>query len=269
MFNEIHIGPVTVYMYGIMMAIGYFTALRLCLSRGMKAGLSADRIWGIFYCALIGGLVGAKALFLITQIRRIIEDPSILLDLQNGLVVYGGIIAGAVLSCVYVRAKGEKFLPYFDLVMPAVAIAQGFGRIGCFCAGCCYGKETTSAIHVIFKNSAFAPNNVPLIPTQLISSAGDFLIGALLMSYAARKPRTGRVGALYLMLYGAGRFAVEFFRGDVGRGSIGVFSTSQAISLGAAAFGLILFLAAGWHRDEQPEENVPEEVTDTQGEPSP
>ena len=71
MFNEIHIGPVTVYMYGIMMAIGFFTALRLCLSRGMKIGLAADRIWGVFYCALIGGLVGAKALFLITEIRYI------------------------------------------------------------------------------------------------------------------------------------------------------------------------------------------------------
>lgn len=262
MFNEIHIGPVTVYMYGIMMAIGFFTALRLCLSRGTKMGLVADRIWGVFYCALLGGLVGAKALFLIVAVKYIIEDPSILLDFQNGLVVYGGIIGGILMTLVYMKAKGERFLPYFDLAMPAVSIAQGFGRIGCFCAGCCYGKETDSFFHVVFHHSAFAPNEVPLIPAQLISSAGNFLIGAVLIAYASRKPRDGRVGAMYLILYGIGRFAVEFLRGDAERGSIGPLSTSQAISLVIVAAGLVLFAVAGLLKEPDTVKVEPVEETE-------
>ncbi|MBQ7679467.1 MAG: prolipoprotein diacylglyceryl transferase [Butyrivibrio sp.] len=241
MFNEIHLGPITVYMYGIMIFCGYMAALRLCLWRGRKQGLSEDTVWGIFFCALVGGLIGCKLLYYIVELPQIIADPSLLLDFGNGLVVYGGIIGGVLSSYLYVRLRRhEIFLPYFDLVMPAVAIAQGFGRIGCFCAGCCWGKETDSWCHVVFTRSAFAPNGVPLIPTQLISSAGDFLIGILLMLYARKKPSRGRVGALYLILYGIGRFAVEFLRDDP-RGSVGPLSTSQFISLLVVAGGVVLF----------------------------
>lgn len=244
MFNEIHLGPVTIYMYGIMIAAAFLTALELCLIRGKRQGLSEDRIWGIFYCALAGGLLGAKLLYVIVAIKDIIRNPAMLLDIKNGLVVYGGIIGGMLLSLIYLYRKGADVPVYFDLVMPAVAVAQGFGRIGCFCAGCCYGRETDSPFHIMFSNSSFAPNNVPLIPTQLISSAGNLLIGAALMIYASRHPAKGRVTAAYLMLYGTGRFLVEFLRGDM-RGSIGPLSVSQAISLGIVATGAVFFVVSG------------------------
>ena len=134
-------------------------------------------------------------------------------------------------------------MPYFDLVMPAVSFAQGFGRFGCFFAGCCYGRETDAWYGITFHNSSFAPNGVKLIPTQLISSAGDFLICALLLWFASKKPKTGRVAAAYLVLYGIGRFAVEFLRNDY-RGSVGVLSTSQLISIGAVIGGIVLYFAA-------------------------
>ncbi len=125
--------------------------------------------------------------------------------------------------------------------MPAVALAQGLGRLGCFFAGCCYGRETDAWYGITFRNSKFAPNNVKLIPTQLISSAGDFLICGLLLFYAARNPRDGRVASAYLVLYGIGRFAVEFLRNDY-RGSIGWMSTSQIISVGIVAGGALLYM---------------------------
>ena len=117
---------------------------------------------------------------------------------------------------------------------------QGFGRIGCLFAGCCYGRETDAWYGITFHNSGFAPNGVKLIPTQLISSAGDFLICGLLLAYARRSPRTGRVAAAYLLLYGVGRFAVEFLRNDY-RGSVGVLSTSQLISVGVVALGILMY----------------------------
>ena len=97
-----------------------------------------------------------------------------------------------------------------------------FGRIGCFCAGCCYGRETDAWYGITFTHSDFAPNGVSLIPTQLISSAGDFLICGVLLWYASKKPEPGRVAAGYLVLYGVGRFLIEFLRNDY-RGSLGIF----------------------------------------------
>ncbi|MCR5657168.1 MAG: prolipoprotein diacylglyceryl transferase [Butyrivibrio sp.] len=239
MFNDIKIGPITLHMYGLMIAIGFITALFVVLKRGKKKGLSEDTIYGIFYCAIIGGLLGCRLLFYIVEIPDIIKNPSILWDFRNGYVVYGGIIGGILASFLYVKKKKENFLEYFDVVMPSVAIAQGFGRIGCFCAGCCYGAETDSAFHVVFHTSQFAPNGVQLIPTQLMSSAGDFLIGAILLFYSTKTKVKGHVGAMYLCLYGIGRFIIEFFRADY-RGSIGPLSTSQIISIVMVAIGIVM-----------------------------
>ena len=244
MFNDINIGPITIHMYGICIAAGFLAALLLCLKRAKKQELSDDTVWGIFYCAIIGGILGCKILYILVSLPQIIADPSLLLNFRDGFVVYGGVIGGALTSAVYVKKKRkEAFLPYFDLVMPAVAMAQGFGRLGCFFAGCCYGQETDSPFHIVFQGSAYAPNNVPLIPTQLLSSAGDFLIAAVLIFFASRKPVPGRVAAGYLVLYGIGRFVIEFFRGDV-RGAVGPLSTSQFISIFIVAAGVVLFFLA-------------------------
>ena len=243
MFNDIKIGPVTLHMYGLMIAVGFLAALMIVLKRGKKKGLSEDTIYGIFYCAIIGGLLGCRLLFYIVEFPNILKNPSILWDFANGYVVYGGIIGGILTSYIYVKRRHEEYLRYFDVVMPAVAIAQGFGRIGCFCAGCCYGAETTSPFHVVFTHSDFAPNNVPLLPTQLMSSAGDFLIGLFLIWFSGKTDVKGRTGAMYLICYGIGRFIIEFFRADY-RGSLGVFSTSQIISFVIVAVGAGLFAIA-------------------------
>lgn len=134
MFNEITIGPLTLHMYGLMIGLGFLAAYAMCYYRGkkMKMEKSGDILYGIFWCAIIGGLVGTRLLYYIVEIPEIIKDPSILWDFKNGYVVYGGIIGGILVSWLYCRIKKVSFIEYFDLVMPAVALAQGFGRIGCF-----------------------------------------------------------------------------------------------------------------------------------------
>ena len=245
MFNDINIGPLTLHMYGLMIAVGFLAALFLSEYWAKKKGLDRDILYGILGCAIVGGIVGCKLLYYIVELPQIIKDPSILLDFKNGFVVYGGIIGGGLASMLYIKKiKKTAFLPYLDIVMPGVAVGQGFGRIGCFFAGCCYGARTESAFSIVFKHSDYAPNNVKLIPTQLISSAGDFVIAAVLYFYLSRKHADGRVGALYFILYGIGRFAIEFLRDDY-RGSIGVFSTSQIISLAVVVLGAVLFVRTG------------------------
>ena len=121
-----------------------------------------------------------------------------------------------------------------------MALAQGFGRLGCFLAGCCYGRVTESSFAIVFKDSAYAPNNVPLLPTQLMSSGLNFLHFFLLIWLSRKSLHDGQVGAAYLICYSIGRFVMEFFRGDLIRGSVGSLSTSQFISLFMAAAGLLL-----------------------------
>ena len=113
MFNKITLGPITIYMYGLMIAIGFASALFLCNYRGKKRGLSEDTIFGIFLCALIGGMVGCRLLYYIVELPAIMEDPSILWDFKNGYVVYGGIIGGIVTSYVYFRIKKKNFIFFF------------------------------------------------------------------------------------------------------------------------------------------------------------
>ena len=250
MFNNITIGPITLHMYGMMIAIGFASALFLSLSRAKKRGLNEDIVYGIFFCAIVGGIVGARLLFYIVELPEIIKEPSILWRFKEGYVVYGGIIGGVLCSMLYCKKKKEIFADYFDLVMPAVAMAQGFGRLGCFFAGCCYGRETDSFFGITFHNSFYAPNGVKLIPTQLMSSAGDFVIAGILLWYASQKPKRMCVGAMYMLLYGIGRFSIEFFRNDY-RGSIGFLSTSQLISVFIVLIGAALYIRARLTLNEQ------------------
>lgn len=244
MINDIHIGPVTLHMYGLMIALGYMSALLISERRARKQGMDTDILYGIFWCAVLGGAAGSKLLFYLVNIPDILKDPSMLLQFQNGWVVYGGIIGGVLASWGYCRYKKADFVQYLDLVMPAVAFAQGCGRIGCFFAGCCYGRETDSALSIQYWQSAYAPNGVKLIPTQIYSSIGDFAIAFLLMAYARRKPAKGKVAAGYCILYSLGRFVIEAFRNDY-RGEVGIFSVSQLISIFIMALGIGLFVYVG------------------------
>lgn len=241
MYNDLlKLGPVTIHSYGLFIGIGFMMALLLAHYRSKKNNLDTDFVFNLAFVCIIFGMLGAKVLYLITEIKSILNDPSTILEFMNGFVVYGGIIGGILAAYLYCRFHKKHFLTYFDLLIPSVALAQGFGRIGCFFAGCCYGLETSSHFSIVFKNSYYAPNNVPLIPTQLISSAGDFLICILLLLFARRKPKSGMVASAYLLLYGFGRFVIEFFRGDLIRGSIGILSTSQFISIFIVLGGLLL-----------------------------
>lgn len=183
------IGNITLHTYGLMIAIGVIAAILLAIYRGKKIGVDSDTIYDLAIYGVIAGVIGAKLLFIVTEVPYIIKNPAVFKDMIiGGFVVYGGIIGGVLAGYIYCKIKKLDFLKLFDLAAPSIALAQGFGRIGCFFAGCCYGRETDSPFGVVFKESLIAPNGVRLIPTQLISSAGDFLI-AFILIYFAKKDR--------------------------------------------------------------------------------
>ena len=240
MYNEIlTIGPVTIHGYGLMIGLGVAAALLMGDYRSKKFGLQGDYIYGMTFSAVILGFMAARILFIITEWENFLQNPMQYLA-GAGFVVYGGIIGGALTIYGYCKIKKIDMLAYLDLMIPSVALAQALGRIGCFLAGCCYGKETDSFLGVVFTNSDFAPNGVKLLPTQLIMAAGDFVIMAVLLWYASKKPMRGKTSMLYLILYSIGRFAVEFLRND-DRGSVGVLSTSQFIAIFTLVAGILGF----------------------------
>lgn len=240
MYNDLFsIGPFTVHGYGLMIAIGVLAALFIAEARAKKRDINADVLYPLTLVCVVFGFASAKILFCIVEWRQFLKNPWQLLT-GNGFVVYGGIIGGVLAAFLYCRFKKLNFWDYFDIVLPSVAVAQGFGRIGCFLAGCCYGRKTDSFFGIAFTHSDYAPNGVKLLPTQLFSAAGMFLIAGFLFWYAKKERKKGQVGALYLILYSIGRFIIEFFRDDY-RGAVGFLSTSQFISLFILATGVLLF----------------------------
>ncbi len=254
MHNELFtIGPVTVYGYGLMIAIGIFMAYLTAEYRSKKLGLQSELVFSIVVYGVVSGFLGSKILYFLTILPQIIEDPSLLTQLSDGWVVYGGILGGILGAYIYLCIKKQRFIDYFDMAMPSVALAQGFGRIGCFLAGCCYGEETDSIFSVTFHTSEYAPNDVALVPTQLLSSGLNFIHFFVLFWIAKHTKRRGVVGGCYLVFYSVGRFIIEFFRGDLNRGAIGVLSTSQFIALFVFAAGIILLV---WAFRQEPKEEV-------------
>lgn len=254
MKNELFsIGPVTIYGYGLMVAIAIIAAYLLSEFRAKKKGLDYENIFTLAIWCLVGGTLGSKLLYFSTIWKEIVKNPAIILDFQNGFVVYGGIIGGILGGFFYCRYKKWNFLEYFDMVIPQIALAQGIGRIGCFLAGCCYGKETESSIGIVFHNSDYAPNGVRLVPTQLLSAAFDIGLFAALLLIDKKKKAHGQVAGAYLVLYSIGRFIIEFYRGDLERGAVGALSTSQFIAIFLCAAGIVLFLRAGKGKKEKEE----------------
>lgn len=244
MHNDLfRIGPVTIHGYGLMIAVGFLCCVLMGMYRARRLDRSPEAILDIALIGIVAGFLGAKLLYVIVEFPTFLEKPASVLR-SEGFVVYGGIIAGVVSAIFYCRRKKLVFLQYFDLAVPSISLAQGFGRIGCFLAGCCYGRPTESFCGVVFPEGSMAPAGVKLLPTQLFSSAGDFLLTAILLVYTRYSRRDGNVGALYMLLYGVGRFCLEFLRFDH-RGTVGQLSTSQFISLFIVAGGIALL---AWNR---------------------
>ena len=247
MYNELFtIGPVTIYGYGLMIAIGIVAAYLNTERLAKKTGLDPEPVFNILLIGVGFGILGAKLLFYITILDQIIANPKLIgTYLTEGFVVYGGIIFGILAALIYCRKKGLPFLNYLDCAAPSIALAQGFGRIGCFLAGCCYGTQMDCPISITFTNSAYAPNHVPLFPSQLVSSAFDFVHFFVLCALLKHNKQPGKIGAFYLIFYSIGRFIIEFFRGDLERGNVGTLSTSQFISVFVMIVGIafVIFLS--------------------------
>jgi phosphatidylglycerol:prolipoprotein diacylglycerol transferase len=231
---------ISIYGYGTMIAIGIISGILLLGHRAKRRGYDEDSMLNMAILAVFLGVVGGKLLYIITELNNIIEDPSLLKDFGSGFVIYGSIIGGVLGVYMYSRKKQWKLFKVFDLVIPSLPLAQGFGRLGCFLAGCCYGKPTDSFLGVTFKEGSLGPVDIHVYPTQVFSSIFDFALAMFLLWYDRKERKDGKVFSLYLIIYSIGRFTVEFIRNDP-RGNVGILSTSQFISLFIVILGIVVF----------------------------
>jgi phosphatidylglycerol---prolipoprotein diacylglyceryl transferase len=241
-------GPITVYTYGVLLAAAYLLGLQLARVRAKARGLDANRVLDLGIYIIIAALIGAKLLLLVTDFRTFSSNPRELLTLaRSGGVFYGGLILAVTVALVYIRKIGLPLWTTCDVFAPGIAVGHVVGRFGCLFAGCCYGKPTTLPWGITFTDPFAAANvgtplGVPLHPTQIYEAGAEAIIlGILLATERKGRPYPGRTFWLYMLLYAISRFIIEFFRGDE-RGAVGMFSTSQFISILLAPLAVVMLV---------------------------
>jgi len=233
------ISPLTLHTYGVLLAAAFVAGLWITNRQAKKAGLDGTRITDMAVYVLIGGLIGAKLLLLIVEWPFYSKNPGELFTiLQSGGVFYGGLLGALPVAWWFARKHALPGWQTADVLVPGVVVGQAVGRLGCFAAGCCYGRPTEAPWAVTFTDiyttrTGGAPLDVALHPTQLYEAAATLLIFGLLLWLTPRKRFHGQVVLAYVLLYSVARFAIEFYRGDAARGTVlgGRVSTSQFIAI--------------------------------------
>ncbi len=245
------LGSFSLPSYGALVALAFLVALAMASKFASQRGMKSETVVNLgVYCAL-AGMAGAK-LLMIAMDPLYREHPSEIFSLavlQSAGIFFGGFIASLLFAFFYMRQQGLPVLATSDIFAPGVALGHGIGRIGCFAAGCCWGRQTTLPWAVTFTSTATTtgvPLNVPLHPTQLYEAMGEAFICLALLAMLRGKHRAGQVIGMYLLLYGLLRFAVEFVRDhDASNPFGGPFVLEQWIALALAAGGVWLFARRG------------------------
>jgi phosphatidylglycerol---prolipoprotein diacylglyceryl transferase len=263
---------IALHSYGLLIAAGLAVGIWLAHREGGRRGWNQGRVLDLAFWLVVSGLIGSRLTYGLVNARSFFhacvdgdgpwwrDCTSLLAVWEGGLVFYGGVAAAALVALVFARREGWSFGAVGDLFAPALAIGHAFGRLGCFAAGCCFGKETASRIGVAFPRGSVAfevlqragavplgaGETRPLHPVQLYEAAGELALFALLCFLRPRLRRQpGALLLCYLGLYALLRFVVEIFRGDVLRGFPIELATPRLAGWLGLPSGEPIFFSAG------------------------
>ncbi len=259
MLPYIKLFSIDIPMYGLLMAAGFLLCSFWSYRRAEKRGLQGENL--IIIAAMIIGvaLFGGILLYdLITytpaEMAEYIRTGHLEYILRGGIVFYGALIGGAIGAFLGSLIAKDDIRNYLDVIIPTIPVGHALGRIGCFCAGCCYGAPTDSFLGVIYPEGAVgAPAGIPLLPVQLFEAAGDIIIAIILIIISKKTISRYLTAIVYCMAYGIMRFVLEFFRYDSIRGQAAGLSTSQWISIALIAGALVLMLISRKSRKKDPD----------------
>ena len=230
----IEFGFFKIFTYGLLVATGFLVAILLASSRAEKEGLDSQKVLDLCFYVMVSALLGARLLYVVVEYRYFSAFPlEIFKFWKGGLVFYGGLILGVLISLLYLKRNQMPMWKTADLLAPSIALGQSIGRWGCFFAGCCYGKKTDVAWGITFTDSrSLSPLEISLHPTQVYLSLNAVFIFIFLMWLSKRKVFDGQILWSYGILYSIGRFVIEYFRGDDrGFPVEQVLSTSQFVGV--------------------------------------
>lgn len=247
----ISIGIISVHAWGFMLSLAVITAIFGLRKMFKQAGYDPDSVIDLVLILIIAGILGCRLLYIVLYERQeFIANPWSVLSVHNGgiggLVWYGVFLFAVPLFIWFSKRKGYHIWEIMDMLAPYLALGYALVRIGCFLAGCCYGEITNSALGVVFPNV----DSYHRYPTQLFSSALNFLLFIYLIYYYPRRKFSGQVFIIYLMGYSVYRFIVEYFRESLI--NIGPFTMGQVATAGLFVIAILLYQ---WRKKQAAEDS--------------
>ncbi len=275
---------IPLHTYGLMIALGFLSGIWVVMREAKRQDLDQAHVMDIAFWALLFGLIGSRVLFILVNTDqyfganfmssidlggRTLRIPTVLVFWRGGLVFFGGFIGATLAVLWYIRKHKLEVWRYTDALVPAVPLGHFFGRIGCFAAGCCFGKPCPEGgvpcAHFPSGSLAYSQTQVEthvqidgawytagLYPTQLFEAGAVLLIFLILILLRPYKRFDGQLLISYLVLYPLARSVIEVFRGDEGRvppwlpripaDDPVILSTSQLISAIVAVIGVWLII---------------------------
>lgn len=227
-----------IHMYGVMIAVGILCAFLTLFYLTKKKGVDVRFTDFIFYNGIASIVVGFGFATLFQSTYNYIKNPSAGFELGSGMTFIGGLIGGVAcflaIYFIFRKKYTTRLYEVISLLPCSILIAHAFGRIGCFFAGCCYGKETDSFLGIQFPD---LPH--PVHPTQLYEAAFLFVLFAVSVYLILKKDFKHNL-SLYLIAYGVFRFLIEYVRGDDRGELVGFVSPSQFWSIIMAVAGVAI-----------------------------
>ena len=227
-----HIGPLDIHTYGVLVALGFLAGIGVTARRAPREGLRPEQISDLGVWLILAGMLGGKlfhVMFFWPDFQAAWRAEG-LRSLREGFVFYGGFIGAILAAIVYTRRKKLPLWKVADVCAPSVALGHALGRLGCFFNGCCYGQPCRLPWAVNFP-APHIMHGIPVHPTQLYEVAGNFALFAGLSVYYRHKKFDGQIWWLYVLLYGALRFTIEFFRGDYDVHYFGTLTIAHLIAI--------------------------------------
>ncbi len=231
-------GPFYANCYGIAILFGIGALIFFALRDNiLKKLVTKEQLFNIILFGTFIGIIGGRLLWAATHTGQIRSLYDLIAFWEPGYSLLGTIVCIAILTPWYIKKNNIRVVPFLDRIAIYAPLAQAIARIGCFCAGCCYGNATESFLGVIYSHHAsIAPLGIKLHPTQLYSSFFLLLI-FIFMYFVAQRfiTKPGYLACFYLWLASCERFFIDFIRADrefFGNYPFSLFSVSQWIALG-------------------------------------
>ncbi len=229
----IDLGPLPIRMYGFFVALGFIVGIWIARREAKRYGDNPDDLMDLAFYVILSAIIGSRLFYVITEFDLFKNDPIKIFKIwEGGLVFYGGFIGVVLVFAFYVKKVKMDLWKTADISTPSIAIGHGIARMGCFFAGCCYGKPCDLPWAITFTNPlSVAPLGIPLHPSQIYSVINNLFIFIFIMWFRKHTKFKGQLFWTYVILYAITRSIIELFRDDP-RGSIlGIVTTSQAVAI--------------------------------------